>query len=120
MLFSIIEKIILTTARIVCIAGSLLLILVIDILVRARIFTLDQVFSYFNMTNKTVETNHAGTYIIQEKPLVLGSQKATTTNKLEYTPQKPKPIKPPTIKSPPKPGWRKRDLGIKPRENGRK
>lgn len=31
-----------------------------------------------------------------------------------------KELKPPTTKSPPKPGWRKRDLGIKPRENGRK
>ncbi len=31
-----------------------------------------------------------------------------------------KEIKPNTPKAPPKPGWRKRDLGIKPRENERK
>lgn len=31
-----------------------------------------------------------------------------------------KELKPPTTKSPPKPGWRKRDISIKPRENERK
>jgi hypothetical protein len=56
-----------------------------------------------------------------QKELLESFQKNKTSS---ATQQKKAPIekeiKPPTSKPPLKPGWRKRDIGIKPRENRRK
>jgi hypothetical protein len=56
-----------------------------------------------------------------QKELLESFQKNKTSSKTQQKEApKEKEIKPTTTKSPLKPGWRKRDLGIKPRENRRK